>query len=234
MLSRRHFLGTVGAGLSGAALGFGARAEAPQRKRMAIVTTEWRYRSHAWHMAERFLTGYPLRGKWHRPDFEVVSAYVDQTPENDLSRDRAKEFGFKIYPTIAEALRCGGKSLAVDAVLLDVPCTGTGTLRRHPDGRWRIGPRDLDSLITLQAELLDGAGRVVEPGGTLVYATCSLEPEENEEQVESFLERHPDFEAVGPPAAFDAPALDERGWLRVLPQRMGVDGAFAARLGRRP
>ena len=58
-------------------------------------------------MAERFLHGYPVAGKWHRPSIDIVSAYVDQTPRNDLSRQRAKEFGFRIYPTIAEALRCG-------------------------------------------------------------------------------------------------------------------------------
>ena len=85
---------------------------------MAVVTTLWNYRSHAWHMAERFLAGYPLNGRWHRPPIDVVAAYVDQRPEKDLSGDRAREFGFKIYPTIAEALRCGGDKLAVDAVLL--------------------------------------------------------------------------------------------------------------------
>jgi hypothetical protein len=69
-------------------------------------------------MAERFLHGYPIRGKWHHPDFEVVAAYVDQKPEGDLSRSRAEEFGFRIYPTIAETLRNGGDKLAVDAVLI--------------------------------------------------------------------------------------------------------------------
>ena len=118
--SRRDFLTSVAAGLSCAASGLPAlAAPAAQRpKRLAVVTTEWRSHSHAWHMAERFLNGYPVKGRWHRPPLEVVSAYVDQTPEKDLSRDRAKEFGFTIYPTVAEALRCGGKQLAVDAVLL--------------------------------------------------------------------------------------------------------------------
>jgi hypothetical protein len=69
-------------------------------------------------MAERFLHGYPVGGTWHRPSFDVVSAYVDQTPDGDLSRGRAKEFGFTVYPTIAAALRCGGDKLAVDAVLV--------------------------------------------------------------------------------------------------------------------
>ena len=88
------------------------------RKRMAIVTTEWRYHCHAWHMAERFLVGYPTQGHWHEPKLEVVSAYMDQFPEKDLSRQRSEEFGFTIYDSVAEALRCGGTELAVDAVLL--------------------------------------------------------------------------------------------------------------------
>jgi hypothetical protein len=87
------------------------------KKKLAVVTNVWTDRSHAWHMAERFLHGYPVGGKWHMPPFEVVSAYVDQKPENDLSAGRAKEFGFKVYPTVAEALRCGGEKIAVDAVL---------------------------------------------------------------------------------------------------------------------
>ena len=85
---------------------------------MAIVTTEWRYHCHAWHMAERFLVGYPTQGHWHEPKLEVVSAYMDQFPEKDLSRQRSEEFGFPIYDSVAEALRCGGTELAVDAVLL--------------------------------------------------------------------------------------------------------------------
>ena len=89
-----------------------------RRKRMAIVTTEWRYHCHAWHMAERFLVGYPTQGHWHEPKLEVVSAYMDQFPEKDLSRQRSEEFGFTIYDSVAEALRCGGTELAVDAVLL--------------------------------------------------------------------------------------------------------------------
>ena len=115
MIHRRTFLGSVAASLAAPAIL--PAADAP-RKRLAIVTNVWHYLSHAWHMGERFLHGYPINGKWHQPPFEVVAAYVDQVPKNDLSRDRAKQFGFKIYPTVAETLRCGGKSLAVDAVLV--------------------------------------------------------------------------------------------------------------------
>lgn len=86
--------------------------------RIAVVTTIYRYLSHAQHMADRFMVGYPHNGTWHRPNAKVVSLYVDQKPEGDLSQARASEFGFKVYPTIAEALRCGGDRLACDAVLI--------------------------------------------------------------------------------------------------------------------
>ena len=87
-------------------------------KRIAIVTTIYRYLSHAQHMGDRFLVGYPHDGEWHMPDMKVVSLYVDQKPEGDQSADRAKEFGFQVFPTIAETLRVGGDKLAVDAVLI--------------------------------------------------------------------------------------------------------------------
>ena len=87
-------------------------------KRIAIVTTIYRYLSHAQHMGDRFLIGYPSDGRWHKPDIKVVALYVDQKPAGDQSQERAKEFGFSVYPTIAETLRCGGDKLAVDAVLI--------------------------------------------------------------------------------------------------------------------
>lgn len=83
-----------------------------------MITTIYRYLSHAQHFADRFLVGYPKEGRWHRPNMRVVSLYVDQKPEGEQSEDRAREFGFAVYPTIAEALRCGGDKIDVDAVLL--------------------------------------------------------------------------------------------------------------------
>jgi hypothetical protein len=119
MIDRRAFLAAVGGGLAaGAFAGAGEEKQAERRKRLAVVTTEWRDRSHAWHMAERFLVGYPIEGRWHHPPLDVVAAYVDQHPKNDLSLSRSKDFGFPIYASIAEALRCGGDRLAVDAVLV--------------------------------------------------------------------------------------------------------------------
>ena len=108
----------MGAGLIGTSLAWGAESSAGPRKRLAVITTVWRHGSHAWHMAERFLVGYPINGRWHQPPIEVVAAYVDQTPANDLSRQRSAEFRFPIYRTVADTVRCGGRKLAVDAVLI--------------------------------------------------------------------------------------------------------------------
>jgi hypothetical protein len=94
-----------------------AKSDGP-RKRLAIITTVWRYLSHAQHMGDRFLVGYPWCGKWHRPAIDVVALYVDQKPKDDQSTERARDFGFKVYPTIPEALRRGGEKLAVDGILI--------------------------------------------------------------------------------------------------------------------
>jgi 16S rRNA (cytosine967-C5)-methyltransferase len=123
-------------------------------------------------------------------------------------------------------------SRPVDLVLLDAPCTGTGTLRRHPDGRWSVNAAGLADLVTLQRELLRAAAGVVRPGGHLVYSTCSLEPEENERQVDAFLAEHADFRNDPAADRVVPDVLDDRGFLRVLPQKQGVDGSFAARLRR--
>ena len=116
MITRRTFMGTLGAATVQATRPVIADPVVP--KKIAIVTTIWTYLSHAQHMGDRFLVGYPRNGRWHRPSLEVVSLYVDQKPEGDLSSQRAREHGFTIYPTIAEALRCGGEELAVDGIVI--------------------------------------------------------------------------------------------------------------------
>jgi 16S rRNA (cytosine967-C5)-methyltransferase len=120
----------------------------------------------------------------------------------------------------------------VDAVLIDVPCTGTGTFRRHPDARWRLKVSDLAVMSALQKTIIRAAQKVVKPGGLMIYSTCSLEPEENEEQIDSFLAENPNWVLEPPPEGSVAPELLDAGRLRVLPQRHGTDGAFAARLRR--
>jgi 16S rRNA (cytosine967-C5)-methyltransferase len=120
-----------------------------------------------------------------------------------------------------------------DRVLVDAPCSGTGTWRRNPDARWRaLGP-GLDNLVPLQAEILASAARLVKPGGRLVYATCSMVPQENEEQVATFLARHPAFHVVA--LRETAPQLTDShhpDYLSLTPARHGTDGFFAAVMER--
>ncbi len=124
-----------------------------------------------------------------------------------------------------------------DAVLLDAPCSATGTFRRHPDVLWGTRPGDIAKLAGVQARLLDSAAERVAPGGRMVYCVCSLEPEEGEAQVEAFLSRHAEFK-LAPIAAGEggAPegAVTTAGLLRILPHQLpgGLDGFFAARFVR--
>lgn len=135
-----------------------------------------------------------------------------------------------VIPVVADAI---APALSpVDAVLVDVPCTGTGTFRRHPDARWRLRVSDFAVLGALQKQILRAAATVVKPGGLLIYSTCSLESEENDEQVDAFLAAHPDFTLEPPEAGVVPDTVLDAGRLRVLPQRHGTDGAFAARLRR--
>ncbi len=124
------------------------------------------------------------------------------------------------------------KELApADLVLIDAPCSGTGTLRRNPENRWRLTPLELDRLVRIQRDLLEEWAPRVKEGGLLVYATCSLLEYENEAQTEQFLGRHPEYEPA-PPQGFSGP-LTERGELKMLPHRHGCDGFYAARLRRK-
>jgi len=124
-----------------------------------------------------------------------------------------------------------------DAVLLDAPCSATGTFRRHPDVLWVASPADIPKLAAVQARLLDSAARRLKPGGRLVYCVCSLEPEEGEGQVAAFLARTPAF-ALDPVAEGEggaaAASLRPDGALRILPHHQpgGTDGFYVARLKR--
>jgi 16S rRNA (cytosine967-C5)-methyltransferase len=156
-------------------------------------------------------------------------------------RDNFTRLGFPVETVVADATVW--EAGPFDAVLLDAPCSSTGTVRRHPDIPWQKQPADLAKLSALQQRLLDNAARIVKPGGSIVYCTCSLEPEEGEAAIAAFLARTP---TVGrrPIAAADifgqADFLTPDGDLRTLPchwpspdARMGgLDGFFAARLER--
>jgi len=167
-----------------------------------------------------------------------------------MLRENLERLGVRNCEVIEGEAQPGAVAPA-DAVLVDAPCTGTGTLGRRIDSRWkfdvhsreriredieeleRIHPRQIFARQTSrQLRLLHTAAKLVKPGGRIVYSTCSLEPEENEYVVRRFLERRRDFE-VDDASKFVPGMFVEGGFVTVLPQRHGIDGAFAARLVRK-
>jgi 16S rRNA (cytosine967-C5)-methyltransferase len=157
----------------------------------------------------------------------------DREPERlALVREAATRLGITIIDArdgAVDALAPGFRD-ACDAVLVDAPCSNLGVLRRNPEVKWRRQPSDLDLASRRQSEILAAAATMVKPGGRLVYATCSLEPEENETVVSAFLQGRPEF-AIDPPDRFPLP-LDADGWLRCRPDRHGTDGFAAVRFHR--
>ncbi|MFC3099298.1 RsmB/NOP family class I SAM-dependent RNA methyltransferase [Altererythrobacter lauratis] len=159
----------------------------------------------------------------------LIACDTDRRRLGQLS-PRAERAGAEITQTVLLDPGREAEALAdwqgrADLVLVDAPCSGTGTWRRNPESRWRLTARELDRLTALQARLLDIATKLVKPGGRLVYVTCSLLDEEGAGQVEGFLAANPRFRAVTP----DLPLGSRRGpGLRLTPLRDGTDGFFIA------
>ena len=159
----------------------------------------------------------------------VLAGEINRSRAGRLAENLARAGSGREHVIVADARHPPFRS--ADIVLLDAPCTATGTFARHPDARWRVSPAALSRIAGLQAQLLDSTAQLVPPGGLLVYSTCSLEPEENELQVQGFLRRHPEFHREPGPVVEDS-QLSTEGDLKILPQLHGMDGAYAARLRR--
>ncbi len=132
------------------------------------------------------------------------------------------------------AIACNGMRLPFkgrfDKALIDAPCSGTGVMHRHPEARWLRKERDIMRCAAIQSDLLDGIAPYIIPQGILVYATCSLEPEENHYQVENFLHRHPEFILEKPFGMVTDKYIDDEGYLSITPYGFSIDGMFAARM----
>jgi 16S rRNA (cytosine967-C5)-methyltransferase len=161
----------------------------------------------------------------------IIAGDVSPFRARRLAENLARAGSGREHVVVADARQPPLRSAQV--VLLDAPCLGTGTFARHPDARWRVTPEALADVARLQGELLKSTASVVAPGGLLVYSTCSLEREENQEQVERFLVTHPEFQR-DPGAAVPSTLLSPEGDLMIRPQDHNMDGAYAARLRRSP
>lgn len=135
-----------------------------------------------------------------------------------------------VYPQLTDSTHLSQFHQRADRVLVDVPCSGLGTLHRHADARWRQTPEGLTDLLPLQQALLREAARCVKPGGLLVYSTCTLRPEENQGVVQAFLAQHPDWQIQPPASAWLG--CEPEGWIQMWPHRHHRDGFFMVRLAR--
>ena len=152
-------------------------------------------------------------------------------------REAGARLGFdRVIPVQADARQASRLfTRQVDRALVDAPCSGLGTLRRHPERKWQQQEAGLAALARVQLELLHGVAPLLKPGGTLVYSTCSLEPEETHAVVDTFLHDFPEFTAVHPGGSVlgaGMELIDSNGALRTWPHRHGIDGFYAIRLRR--
>ena len=155
----------------------------------------------------------------------------------ELIRAAARRLGLEnVRPMTHDARRAPeSMMLSMDAVLVDAPCSGLGVIADKPDVKYRLNDEELDGLPDIQKSILDACAKCVRPGGRLVYSTCTILPEENQNQVRAFLERHPEFEMDENvnylPEVLRPHA--ESGMISILPNRDGMEGFFIARMRRR-
>lgn len=148
-----------------------------------------------------------------------------------ILQDNQKRMGVTNVRTVAvDALEF--EETGFDRILVDAPCSGLGTLTKKPDIKWKRDVGDIRRMIETQYLLLEKAAELVKVGGTIVYSTCTTEPEENSEVVNKFLFNHPNFELANASEKFDEEVLDENGCVQTYPHKHGMDGTFAAKLNR--
>ncbi len=161
-----------------------------------------------------------------------VLAFDIQAGKLAKVKKNAERLGLKNIEIVTELPRI----LAADRVLVDAPCSGVGTLRRHAEIRWRVTEKDFLRMAGIQKKLLNQAAQYVKPGGWLIYSTCSTEPEENEEVVNAFLAGHPELELSPGPGSSGHPGAQfwgRDGFFRTYPGYPDLDGMFAARMKRK-
>ncbi len=164
-------------------------------------------------------------------DRAIIMAVDNHHQRIKKVRENQKRLGLRhIHPVVADGRDMGSRQ--VDKVLVDVPCSGLGVIRRRGELRWRRQPDDIIKIVEHQKALLKAGAGLVKPDGVLVYSTCTILPEENENVLEDFLDQHPHF-TVDDARRFVPPRIvNKQGFIQTWPDRHGIDGSFAVRLKR--
>ncbi len=162
----------------------------------------------------------------------MITAIDKSRPRLEMMVENIKRQGVTIInPVHADNLEF--KSGRFDRVILDAPCTGWGNAGKHSDLRWSKTPLDVDRLFKIQSMMIDRGAKLVKPGGVLVYSTCTILRKENDQVVEEFLVRRPDFVLESASEFFDSEVVSERGFMKTYPRVEKLSGAFAARLKKK-
>lgn len=231
----------------------------PEFIRMNILSniTDWEYFHKGYFSVQDESTGIPIKLLDVKPNMRVLdlcaapggkTAFIADVMQNTgeiIALDRF-ESRLKILRKNLERLKVKNvKTLTIDAneytdnegfdrVLIDAPCSGLGTLTKKPDLKWKRDLGDIRKIANIQYELLEKGASLLKKDGVLVYSTCTIEPEENKEIINKFLQEHQDFRIVNAGDTFSSDFLDENGCVQILPHVHGIDGSFAAKLERVP
>lgn len=229
----------------------------PEFIRMSALSniSDWEYFAKGYFSIQDESTGFPIKLLDVKPGMRVLdlcaapggkTAFLADVMENTgeiIALDRF-ESRLKILQKNLNRLKVTNvKTLTIDAnefedeagfdrILVDAPCSGLGTLTKKPDLKWKKDLGDIRKIVNIQYELLLKGASLLKVGGSLVYSTCTIEPEENSEVIKKFLAEHPDFKLVNAGDIFQKDLVDENGFIQTLPHVHGIDGSFAAKLVR--
>jgi len=217
--------------------------------------TNWEYFQKGYFSIQDESTGFSCKALDPKPGMKILdlcaapggkSAFLADMMKNEgeivaldkfesrleIFNKNVKRLGItNIRPIVKDAIDFDENDF--DGILADVPCSGLGTLTKKPDIKWKKDFGDIRKLNKIQLALINKAGSLLKVGGTLVYSTCTIEPEENIKIVQQFLEKHNNFKLVSLHEQFNATLLDEHGCIQTLPSKHKIDGAFVAKLIRK-
>ncbi len=160
-------------------------------------------------------------------DLTAVEKYENRAR---LIRDAVDRMGYSQIKIVVADAGMYSDAVLFDKILIDAPCTGFGVMKKKPDSKWKREPEDIELLNQIQTNIMENAVKLLKPNGVIVYSTCTIEPAENQEIVQAFLTRHPEFTLEPANGFVDRSLVSKEGYIETLPHRNDMDGSFAARL----